>query len=223
MKTTNTKVGAKYKAVIFDFDDTLVESRVSKWAHHKHVAKNFYNIELSDEDIRKHWGRPFDVLVAELYQNSDTLENMHKAIISVKKDFPKYPYKEAISTVQKLLDQNIKTGVVSATTTMFLIEDLTHLGFPVDSFSIIQGADKTKVHKPEAGVFLPLIEQMEKEGINKEDIVYIGDSLDDFKASTGAGLNFIALTTGLYSYEDFKNEGAETVMNSIEEILSEIL
>ena len=35
----------KYKAVLFDFDDTLVESRIQKWNQHKDVAKKFYNVK----------------------------------------------------------------------------------------------------------------------------------------------------------------------------------
>ncbi len=79
----------KYKAVIFDFDDTLVESRAVKWAQHKTVAKKFYNIELSDEDMRTHWGKPFTELVSVLYKNSDTFENTHETIRSTRDEFRK--------------------------------------------------------------------------------------------------------------------------------------
>jgi phosphoglycolate phosphatase-like HAD superfamily hydrolase len=213
----------KYKAIIFDFDDTLVESRVAKWAHHTHVAKKFYNIDLVDDDIRKHWGKPFNVLVADLYRGVDTVQNIFDTIATVKKDFPKYPYKESISTVQKLLDNGIKVGVLSATTNKFLVEDLADLGFPINEFVIIQGADDTSFHKPDSRVFDPLITLLEEEKINKKDILYVGDSIDDFQSSTGAGINYIALTTGLYSQEDFRKAGATRICNSIEEILEHVL
>ena len=42
---------SKYKIVIFDLDDTLLESRVAKWAQHTYVAKKFYNIDLTEKLI----------------------------------------------------------------------------------------------------------------------------------------------------------------------------
>src|SRR3989338_7671041 len=92
----------RYKAVIFDFDDTLVESRAQKWAQHKHVAKKFYNIDLKEEIILKHWGKPLPTLVAELYQNSDTPEKINKSTFSTKKTFPKKPFKKLAKGGKKL-------------------------------------------------------------------------------------------------------------------------
>ncbi|GCE30103.1 hypothetical protein KDA_55870 [Dictyobacter alpinus] len=69
----------KYKAVLFDLDDTLLKTATIKWAHHKAVAKQFYNIDLTDEVLAKHWGMPFEPMIAILYQRADTPENMLKA------------------------------------------------------------------------------------------------------------------------------------------------
>jgi len=213
----------KYKAVIFDFDDTLVKSRLAKWAQHKHVAKKFYNIDVKEEDLLKHWGKPFNILVGELYKHSDTLENMYKAVLSTKDHFPKKVYKESVNVIKQLLNKNIKVGVVSATTKEFLIEDLTKFGFPIGDFSIIQGADETLIHKPLPGVFLPMLSKLEKEGIRKNDIVYVGDSLDDLRASTEAGIDFIAVTTGLYSKKDFQENGAKTVIKEIQGVIAKLI
>lgn len=209
--------------VIFDFDDTLVESRVAKWKHHQYVAKKFYNIDVTEAELLKSWGKPLHILIGELYQNSDTLENMYTALISTKDDFQKKIYKESIDTVNKLLDQNIMVGVISATTKFFLIEDLKRFNFPIDRFSIIQGADETPAHKPDPDVFSPLFEKYLDKGIKKNEIVYIGDSVDDFKAATGAGIDFIAVTTGLYSNIDFKKLGAKTITKGIHEILDKVI
>lgn len=214
---------SKYKIIIFDLDDTLLESRVAKWAQHRHVAKKFYNIDLTHEDLLKHWGKPFEVLIQELYQHKDTLDNMYKAIYTSRHKFPKKAYKQSVSTINKLLDNNIKVGVLSATTNYFLKEDLIKFGFPIDKFSIIQGADESSFHKPDPKVFLPVIKKLEKEGINKNEIVYVGDSLDDFKAATGAGIDFIGVTTGLYTEKDFKKQGAEIVIKEIGEVVEIII
>jgi len=210
------------KAVIFDFDDTLVESRLVKWAHHKFVAKKFYDIDLMDEDIRPHWGKPLHTLVSILYKDRDTKENMYDALISVREDFRKKPYKYSSDVVSSLLTNGIHVGVLSATNKKFLFLDLQDAGFPVDKMIAIQGADETDVHKPNPEVFRPILARLEMEGIKKEETIYVGDSLDDFTAATLAGMGFIAVTTGLYSREDFEKNGATCIVNNIQEIIKEL-
>jgi phosphoglycolate phosphatase-like HAD superfamily hydrolase len=206
------------KAVIFDFDDTLVEARLQKWAHHKHVGKKFYNIDVTDEELKKHWGKPIPVLMAELYKNSDTMENMYKALISVRDDFRKKVYPGSFGVISNLVNKGYVLGILSASNKKYIIEELEEHNFPMNKI-LIQGAEDTEVHKPDPGVFLLILEKLEKEGIMKEEIVYIGDSMMDFQAASGAGLDFIAVTTGLYSKENFEKAGATKIVDSIEKVL----
>ena len=217
---------SKYKVVIFDFDDTLVESRPFKFAHHKAVAKKFYNIELTDKDISEQWGKPLNTVIDNLYKSSDTIENMHKALISVRDDFLKKEYDGSVETVNTLLENKIKIGVLSATNRKYIEEDLKRLNFPLENFFVIQGADETSVHKPSGKVFDKIFEKLgllvDGENIKKEEIVYVGDSLDDYMASADAGIDFIGITTGLYSETDFATKGADKIVKSIKEITKHI-
>ncbi len=214
---------SKYKAVIFDFDDTLVESRLIKWAHHKHVAKKFYNIELSDEAILAHWGKPINTLVTELYQSADTLENMYSNLLSVRDEFRKVAYEGAVDVLKKLIEQKIDVCILSASNKKFLMHDLADFGFPLEAISIIQGADETDVHKPDPKVFIPTFEKLYGKGIEKSDMVYIGDSLMDMQAARGAGIDFIGVTTGLYGEEEFKNNGAKVIIKNIKEVVGKLI
>src|SRR3989344_1846309 len=218
LKTQKSK-SVKYKAVIFDFDDTLVESRELKWAQHKVVAKKFYNIDLSDEDLKKHWGKPLSELVRILYKDSDTVENMREVLFSTRQDFMKTVYPEAPTVVSKILDSGIEIGVLSAATNYFIVDDLTRMGFPVERFISVQGDEDTLKHKPHGDVFIPMFDKLATKGIDKKYIVYVGDSLDDLEASLSAGIDFIAITTGLYSREEFLKAGAKVVLSDIREVL----
>ena len=210
----------KYKAIIFDFDDTLVESREKKWAHHKAVAKQFYNIDLTDEDIRPHWGKPMASLVNSVYKDSDTLENIHKALVATRNDFRKNIYADTHKILTTLFDSEVKVGIISAATRHYIIDDLIRFDLPLENFFVIQGEDDTDKHKPDPDVFLDVFEKLSKEGIQKKDILYVGDSIDDFKAASGAGIDFVAVTTGLYSSDEFKNTGAEIIVSNLGELLN---
>ena len=42
----------KIKAVLFDHDDTLVDTIGTKWAQHKFIADKYYAKQLTDEEIK---------------------------------------------------------------------------------------------------------------------------------------------------------------------------
>ena len=215
---------SKYKAVIFDFDDTLVESRTTIWKLHKHVAKKFYDIDLKDEKISLHWGKPFPVLISELYENSDTVENLIKANRSqYNGSFFKKEYKGAKKIIYTLLDSDIKVGILSSAIRAHIIEDFSRLKFPTNDLFLIQSAEDTLVHKPNPRVFSPILKKLKKEGIKKNDIIYVGDSLDDLQAAHGAGIDFIAVTTGLYTKKDFQKNGAKVIIKDIKGVIRNIL
>src|SRR3989338_7802566 len=197
----------KYKAVIFDFDDTLVESRAIKWAHHKHVAKKFYNVDITDEILKEHWGKPFPVLLKALYGDVDTVENMVKANAHTRDDFLKKVYPGSVEVVTKLLGQGVEIGLLSAAHKEFIILDLERLGFPKERFILIQDAQDTLVHKPDPRVFYPMLAILKERRIEKGEIIYVGDSMMDFEAARDAGIDFLAVTTGLYSRKDFEKTG----------------
>jgi phosphoglycolate phosphatase len=212
----------KYKAVIFDFDDTLVESRVQKWAQHKAVAKKFYNMDITDDDIIPHWGKAVHTLISEIYKNADSLENIYGALSSTRREFPKKIYEGSLDIVNKLLKDSVKVGIVSAASKEFILQNLNDFNFPISRLFIIQGADDTDFHKPHPDVFLPAIKKLSKEGIEKNQIVYVGDSLLDLQAAHAAGIDFVGVTTGLYSKDDFEKHGAKIVVENIKEVLNSV-
>ncbi len=214
----DTNKHKKYKAVIFDFDDTLVKTWVVKWNHHKAVAKQFYDIDLSDEQIREHWGKPFDTLIIHLYQNADSIENMRAANWSLEDQFLKEIHDGSLEVINSLLNKGIIIGIVTAAPKDFTLPDFVRLGFPVENIAVIQTADDTMVHKPDPDVFNPILEKLSARSIQKDEIVYVGDALTDFYAARDAGLDFIAVTTGLTTQDQFLNAGVLKIVNKITDL-----
>lgn len=201
----------KYKAVLFDLDDTLVVTSSIKWAHHKAVAKQFYGIDLTDEVLAKHWGMPLAPMMAIFYQNSDTPENMMKANLSLEDQFQKQVLVGADEVVCSLLDHDIKVGVITSTVHHLAQRDLARNGFPVDQFFLVQGSDDVLVHKPDPRVFDPALKLLEAKDIKPNETLYVGDALMDYYAARDAGVGFMGVVTGLVSREQFEAEGAPTV------------
>jgi phosphoglycolate phosphatase len=206
-----SSLAGPYRAIVFDFDDTLVVTKEVKWAHHREVAKRYYGIKLSDSDLRAHWGKPFDVLISALYRDSDCINNMRAANRSLEHKYLKRTRPHAIAVVRSLLDLGLQVGIVSSDKSEHLAHDLRRLSFPIDRMFHVQGAEDSIHHKPEPAVFDPLKRRLQDYRILPDETVYVGDALIDFHAAQEAGLGFLGVTTGLVSQSEFEEHGARTL------------
>lgn len=204
----------KFSAVIFDFDDTLVKTRAVKWAQHKAVAKRFYGIDLTDEVLARHWGEPYDDVLRHLYGNADTIENMRAAKMSMESDYPVGVQPGARELVKYLYGSGVTMGVLSATRDELIRADLARLGFSLGHFACIQGSDHTQVHKPDPEVFVPILSKFAKLGVVGK-VVYVGDALTDYRAAAGAGIDFIAVTGGSTTKDEFMRAGANWIVSDL--------
>jgi len=213
--TTPLEKGAKRKlseiqAVIFDLDDTLLKTAEIKWAHHKAVAAQ-YDVELTDEVLRRYWGMPFDVMIDHLYNHADTVENMRATNRALEAQFPKVIQEDTLEVVGKFALHHIVTGVVTSLNTEYAIKDLEIAHIPPEAFLFVQGADATAYHKPDGRVFDPALSRLGELGIKRSNVLYVGDALMDHQAAINASIQFIGVATGFVTVEEFKEAGASAI------------
>ncbi len=197
------------KAVIFDYDDTLVKTIESKWDALRETGKHFYNLEIKDSHIKKFWGLPYQEMLTGVLMNADLFENLNTNYESVRSEFPMLAFPDALNTINILLE-GYKIGILTSSAKKLVIEDLEMLKFPVNKFIKIQTSEDTDVHKPNPKVFEPILEVLKKEGVKKNEIIYIGDSTRDFYAAKHAGIKFYGVTKNRSTPKiEFKTIGAE--------------
>ena len=197
-------IGEHIKAVFFDHDDTLVGTIGTKSAHHKYVAKTYYGIELTDNKIREHWGKPLQELVCLLYETDDVNQAMANNT-ACHTDFPKDLFAATIPMLIQLKNMGKVLGIITATSRLSFEHDLTLHKIPKDILDYTQTAEDTKYHKPDPRVFEPAVLWLEKNNIKPNEVLYVGDGLHDMKAAVGAGFNFIGVETGLVTKKQFKD------------------
>jgi phosphoglycolate phosphatase-like HAD superfamily hydrolase len=195
------------QAVIFDLDDTLLKTAQIKWAHHKAVAAH-YGVDLTDEDLARYWGMPFEVMIGHLYHHADTTENMLAANRALEAQFPKAIQEDTLNVLGTLARHGLVTGVVTSLTTDYARKDLALAGVPSEAFLFVQGADVTAYHKPDGRVFEPALAHLGAMAIRRSQVLYVGDALMDYQAATSASLQFVGVATGLVTLEQFKEAGA---------------
>lgn len=206
----NIRIGKDIKAVIFDYDDTLVESIRPVWAKHKYIAKKHYGKDLKDDEIRLHWGKPFAELVQLLYETEDS-ETALGHNYNMRGFYPKILYEKSIPTLILLKEKRRFLGIVTANTRYGYEYDLTQHNIPREVIDYSQTADETSFHKPDPRVFDPATLWLNKHQVKPQQVLYIGDGLHDMRASVSAGFQFIGVQTGLVSGEEFTQQGVFSV------------
>jgi phosphoglycolate phosphatase-like HAD superfamily hydrolase len=205
------KDGSTIIAILFDLDDTLIKTRETKYTAIKYAGKRFYNLEISDALIEKHWGKPYAQATKEIFGNVDKLDMIISKYNSIRHKFPSTAYEDAVDTVEKLLDHGVHVGIISSSARAFVLKDLETLHFPIERLFFIQGAEDVDFHKPDPKVFSPVLKKLEDSHIAKTQVLYVGDLLIDYYAARDAGLHFIGVAHSIKIRDIFTQHAIRTV------------
>jgi len=201
-------------AVVFDMDDTLIKTFEVKLRQHKHFARQRYGVELRDDAFREHWGKPFHLFLEGIYGDIDSIERVHAEYVKLSHLFPVELQEDTLHVFDELHDAGKKLGIVTATAREIVERDLGLINFPVDRLHKLQTSDDTPVHKPDPRVFEPMLRALRDAGV-EGDVLYVGDALTDFYAARDAGLQFVGVTTGLVTAQQFRDAGVTHVADRL--------
>ncbi len=87
-------------------------------------------------------------------------------------------------------------------------------------FDVIQTRHESPQPKPHPDGLLKIISDL---GLDKSEVVYVGDAIIDATAATRAGIEFWGAATGETPKEVLRNAGASKVFHSLDEILDEAI
>lgn len=205
------------KAILFDFDDTLVQTRESKWEALIETARRYYNLQIDANHISQFWGLPFEKMITGVMKNIDDFESIRDNYFVVTHEFPMLAHIGAVEAIVELM-KTYPVGILTASDRELVIDDLTRLKFPVANFFNIQTAEDTKVHKPNPDVFLPTLAK--QPSLKLVDFLYVGDSIRDYLAAKNAGLDFIGISH--QGESEFAKKSVKYV-NSFEELINNLL
>ena len=198
------------KAVFFDHDDTLVNTIEPIWKLHKHVAREHYGKNLTDKELSEHWGKPLEQLVSILY-GTDDLETAITHISRYHEIYKKRFFDTTIPILKRLHEAHKLVGIITATSREYLEMDLTNHAAARKFIDYTQASDDTQFHKPDPRVFEPALSWLKEHSIQPEEVLYVGDSLNDAAAALGAGLNFLGVETGLFTAAQFRKLGHRSI------------
>jgi len=199
------------KAVIFDFDDTLVETYEVVSENLKLVLKkNGLNIP-TERDLREHWGKSCNELFSTLWPGIDKniIYEQEKELL---KTFKSPSPVKGVHEMLDLLSNKFILGIVTGGDKNFFMEKIIKAGIDIKKFSFVLTQDEVQKPKSDPGYFAPAFSELEKLGISKNEVLFVGDSVYDYEAAKNAGILFAGVLTGPASREDFMKKGVKESM-----------
>ena len=182
------------KAIIFDYDDTLVRTREIRYKTIKKIAQTSFNTHIEDTEIDSAWGLPGDSFLIKLFgkhvsNDIEKLWNIYNEHCAVDPN----QLHNGTADFLKEFAESLKYGILTSSSEKRVGTELSELGLSASLFIDVQTSEHSKVHKPNPIVFEPICRKFENIGINRSAILYVGDTMADFMAATGFGLQFIGM------------------------------
>lgn len=197
------------KALVFDFDGTLVDSNSIKWQAFEICFANFpdrreqiiaycreNNHTPRGDKFRYVYeqvlGLPYTLEVATMLHQRFAAETTHHII-----EAPEIP---GASQFLKAIKHSHLTALLSTTPHMTLLHILERRGWR-PFFKVIRGAPINKVDRLQG--------LLRKRRLDKEEVVFFGDTPEDGRAAQAANCTFVAVANNLlaldavYSIADF--------------------
>lgn len=210
----------KYKAYLFDFDYTLVNSEKGIVECFKHVFDLHNYINISESVIKHTIGMTLSDAFTSMTGVSDkkTLELFRREYVKKSDEImnlnTKY-YSDTCDVLGQLKKQKAITGIIS-TKYRYRIKAFLTDTYTDDLFDVIVGGEDVTAAKPDPEGINNAVRLI---GCKKCEAVYIGDNIIDAMAAQNAGVDFIAVTTGTNTKEDFLTYNCMRITENLSGIL----
>lgn len=204
----------QYKAYVFDFDGTLIDSYESLVYVFQSAYKSV-GINVDKNYVWRLMRIPLETGYLELNAPMDKTNIFAEAIVKYLNSDKTLKltklYSDTLPLLTRLKKANKTLGIVTSNSSEHVIDVLKLLGVDPSIFSTIIGNGECKKRKPNPDPLLAAINEL---NVSKEETVYIGDALDDMICAKQAQIDNILLDR-LHEYSD----APYLTINSLDEII----
>ena len=205
------------KAVIFDWDGTLADTR-------KAVVQSFQTVlkregcNVSDEFIERLIGIGTKKTILEAFRECDiridvlTLEKLAKDKVTIQTELTNtVNLFTGVPELLAALKGKTKMGVATMTNRRVIDKLLSEKNLET-YFEVVLSADDVKNPKPDPEVFLEAARSL---GVSPEDCVVFEDSVFGIRAAKAANMKVLAVKTGVYSKAELEQENPDMIFESL--------
>lgn len=187
------------KAVLFDFDGTLIDTNELIFQSYNYAFKRVYGRAVKNEEFIRLYGRPLRKSLIEDYGDDGyKLIDEYREFNEKNHDLLVKSFEGTTEGLVLLKENGIKLGVVTSKRLWMVLKGIDFLGYK-DMFETLVTLDDTVKHKPEPD---PVLKGCEMLNELPENTVYVGDSVFDLMSGKAAGTKTCAVKYSLTSEEE---------------------
>lgn len=197
----------KYSLYLFDFDYTLADSGKAIVFCFRHVLDMHGYKNISDEAIKRTIGKTLEESFSILTGVTD--DNI---LQQYKRDYVKkadvcmtemtYLFPETVDVLKTLKDRGVKIGIISTKYRYRITSIFDYLGVSDSLVDIIIGGEDVEKAKPSPEGVLKAICHF---NLDKNDVLYLGDSTVDAETAEAAGVDFAAILHGTTTRQELSS------------------
>lgn len=206
------------KTVMFDLDGTVLDTLPDLALSANYALKSLGFPEQTTEQVRMAIGHGIRNLLKDL-MNCEDVEILEKCrsifqeYYNKNKALTTRPYAGILELLQYLKSKDCKIILISNKYDGATQELVTQ--FFGDIFDGVYGSRDGIAPKPDRAIFDFVCE---KDAIEKDNIIYIGDSEVDCEFARNCNMRFIGVSWGFRKKEQLEQCGAERIADSVEEL-----
>jgi 2-phosphoglycolate phosphatase len=212
------------KAVLFDFDGTLIDSRKDIAAAANATRRHFGLSSLTEDEVESFVGNGVQVLLEKAMETTDP-GFIQESLVYYKDFYREHcldhtqVYPGVMELLEALRNHQVKMAVVSNKSQEFTEQILEKLSLS-SFFQAALGPESTVNRKPNAE---PLLTALRMIGAPTTGAVMIGDSVVDIQAGKAAGLPVGVVTQGYNSREALVTAQPDWMVDSLNEFIGILL
>ncbi|MFC2102930.1 HAD family hydrolase [Bacteroidota bacterium] len=203
-----------FKGIIFDIDGTLTSTNQLIFKSFNHIAEKYLGKTFTDDEIISLFGPTEDVILKEW---------CGKKFEAAKLDYYNYYrinhhladlYPGILDLLQQLKERNILLSIFTGKgrqASLITLEELKIINF----FDLIVTGDDVNNHKPSSE---GIIKFLNKYNLNPGEVIMVGDSVSDVKASKKAGIQIASALWDAYAAEEVKTLGSDYYFKTVKEL-----
>ncbi|MEM4280819.1 MAG: ATPase, T2SS/T4P/T4SS family [Candidatus Caldarchaeum sp.] len=207
--------------MVFDLDGTILELNLDLVNSRKKIAEimNSFGLRMLErESIQELLERAEQTLAKERFEEFRSqvygvmVENERKAAANAKvRD-------EIVDVLKKLRQQGYRLAIATNTHREAAVEALTKTGLTYFFDEVVCRNDVSRM-KPRPDILLKVCE---KTNTSISNLIYIGDSVIDYRAAVEAGARFIGLEGGVHSRSEMAAAGVKEIVSHPIELLNHL-
>lgn len=202
--------------VIFDFDGTLANSVDLMFDLYNSHSEEYGYLPISKDEFPELRRMGY---AKAMRQKKIKARKLPKIIMVLSREMHQhmnkvYPYDGIVEVLRKLQELGFSIGVLTSNQATLVNEFFVNHNFPEFDFVV---SEKTIFGKDKA-----LKRIIKRFGLQKDQIVYVGDEPRDVTASRKAGIQVIGVTWGLAGVEGFEKIIPNHLVHSPKELLKTI-